>query len=151
MDMSQPAFYRPARMRLEGQLPPDLMRKCGSWFYMGQLQPLSQPHRALHPATHPAAPRPAPSHPPSRTAPCTQPPTQPHSALLTCRLKMGVFAYGAAPSSPEWIASTMARVYLRLMRLPTPYLGAQDVQVSGEVWGVGVGLGIRGVGCREAL
>ena len=41
---------------------------------------------------------------------------------LACRLKYLLVAQGACESSPEWIASIMARVILRLVRLPTPYL-----------------------------
>ena len=44
----------------------------------------------------------------------------------TCSLKMEVSAVAAALSSPEWMASMMARVYLSFMRLPTPYLQARS-------------------------
>jgi len=34
----------------------------------------------------------------------------------TCRLKMGMFSYSPALSSPLWMASTMARVWRSLKR-----------------------------------
>ena len=40
----------------------------------------------------------------------------------TSRLKMAVACVWACTSSPEWMASTMARVHFSFMRDPTPYL-----------------------------
>ncbi len=56
---------------------------------------------------------------PAHYAPLPQPRSTP---AHTCRPNTGVVAYSACSSAPLWMASKMARVCLRLMRLPTPYL-----------------------------